>query len=480
MKNKSEEEIEKEIKQLKLLKAKKEIQEKAKNDLIFLAEKILGYPKFGKIHKEVESFLKTINDKAVILLPRRHLKTTFITICFSIQQIIRNPNIRIFITNERLDNAKSFLREIKSHFEKNETFKEIFGDLKNDENKWTETQIVVKTRTVERKEPTIQVGSVDTSLVSQHFDLIIADDLVSRNNIGTKEQIEKIKQYWKDLVSLLDSGGRIIDIGTRWHFDDLHSWLLGQGYNALIRSCWDEKGEPILPEKFTKEDLLQIKKEIGSYDFSCLYENNPVDPEVADFKRAWFKYIRKEDIEKRSRLELNCFITIDTAISKKTEADFTGIIINYVDSRNNWFLKARRTKIDTGELIRVLFNLYELEKPNKIGIEKTILLESIKPFLDEEQRKRNVFLPIVELEHKQVSKELRIRGLIPRYQAGAIYHIENECEDLEDELLRFPRGEHDDLADALAYQLQIAKPTGIDFETMMYIEENENRTWSFQ
>ena len=75
---------------------------------------------------------------------------------------------------------------------------------------------------------------------------------------------------------------------------------------------------------------------------------------------------------------------------------------------------------------------------------------------NEEQRKRNTFLPITELKHNQQSKELRIRALIPRYQAGAIFHVKNECKDLEHEALRFPKGVHDDVLDATAYQTQIA------------------------
>jgi phage terminase large subunit-like protein len=73
-------------------------------------------------------------------------------------------------------------------------------------------------------------------------------------------------------------------------------------------------------------------------------------------------------------------------------------------------------------------------------------------------RKRGKFLPIVELEHKQQQKEIRIRGLIPRYASGSIFHI--ECKDLDEELITFPRGLNDDIADACAYQLQVSEQMG--------------------
>jgi predicted phage terminase large subunit-like protein len=75
-------------------------------------------------------------------------------------------------------------------------------------------------------------------------------------------------------------------------------------------------------------------------------------------------------------------------------------------------------------------------------------------------RRRNVFLPIVELKAEK-SKEERIRGLIPRYANGAIYHL-TQCphrSEMEEEFIRFPRGRHDDIIDALAYGMQIAHQT---------------------
>ena len=110
-----------------------------------------------------------------------------------------------------------------------------------------------------------------------------------------------------------------------------------------------------------------------------------------------------------------------------------------------------------------LFALHESRKYTAIGIEKTIYTEGLKPFLDSEQRRRRRFLPIVELKHGGTAKEIRIRGLIPRYAAGSIRHVMGRCEPLEEEQMQFPAGMKDDVIDAAAYQLQIVdmKKTGV-------------------
>ena len=99
--------------------------------------------------------------------------------------------------------------------------------------------------------------------------------------------------------------------------------------------------------------------------------------------------------------------------------------------------------------------MHEKWKFTRIGIESTILYQAVYPFLVEEQQKRNVYLPLTAVKHNGIAKEIRIRGLLPRYESGGIFHIENECNDLENELIRFPKSTHDDLSDSLAYQAQI-------------------------
>lgn len=391
-----------------------------------------------------------------------------------------NPNLRIFITNERLDNASSFLREIKNHFEKNDKLKFLFGNYVNEEGKWSQTQIIVKTRTKNFKEPSIQVGSLDSSLVSQHYDIIIADDLVSRNNIGTKEQIDKVKQYWKDLVSLQEVGGIILDVGTRWNFDDLHGYLLkDKSYDRLIESCWDSSKQPIFPEKFSQQALQEIKNSIGSYDFSCLYENSPTDNESSAFRRSYFenRYREHSLIDKR----VNTFITIDNAPSSKRGSDFSGIIVNSVDTDNKWYLRhVERFKGNSVALIDKIFELWNYHKPIIIGIEQKAYEDLIKPFLDEECRRRNQFPNVQELKDKGLRKEDRIQGRLQgRFETHSIYlqaEPKDNTDDLIDELVRFPVGQYDDLADALQYQSEIAYKPDKDEEEIGGIYENQSFT----
>ena len=209
------------------------------------------------------------------------------------------------------------------------------------------------------------------------------------------------------------------------------------------------------------EPVYALTTETGNYiawgycSKNCQFLNNPVDDERADFKKSWFKYYTDKELEKQQILN---FITIDLAFSEKESADYIGIIVNSVDTNNNWYIRqALKLRINPAELIDRIFELYQLYKPVKIGIEKENYYLVIKHFLDEEMRKRNIFPPIEELKVKITNKELRIRGLVPRFERGTIY-LKEEMVDLVDELLRFPKAVNDDLSDALSFQLSLAYP----------------------
>lgn len=440
-----------------------ELKQLCEQDLYFFTKNILQYQELEEQpHLEVCEFLEGPELKKLLLLPRGTFKTTIGTISRAIQRIIKNPDIRILIFSETYNQAKKFLSEIKQQLEGNKELIGLYGSFVKDPG-WREEEITVKQRKKRFKEPTIMTGGVDVVRVGFHYDLIIIDDPHSQKNVATKDQIDKVKEAYRLLYPMLEPGGEININATRWHFYDLASDLLeNPTFTKMIRGAEIKKNdgtvEYFFPQRLSKEYLKDQKDNLGSYLYSVQYQNDPVDDKDADFKKAWFKIYREEEIK---RLSLNTYITIDPAVSQKEEADFTGVIINSVDLDNNWYLrKTMKLRIKPPELIEKLFEWNECWRPIGIGIESEKYLLVLKPFLDEEMRKRNIYLPIAELKHSVSNKEMRIRGLSPRYERGKVYHnAEDDGRiDLEDELLRFPKAKNDDVSDAESMQLDIAKP----------------------
>ena len=313
---------------------------------------------------------------------------------------------------------------------------------------------------------------------------LIIDDPIKNREEADSEVVRESHWGWftSTAYTRLNPNGKVVLILTRWHLDDLAGRIMRNAEMASRTKIisfpaiaeedeqYRKKGEVLWPSRYSLEEVESIKRSIGVSNFAALYQQKPILSENQEFKPHWVSYIDWQDVV---NVRTRNFMTIDTAISKKASADYTGITCNFVDKENRWYIKTYQKRIDPKELIDLIFLLNDRDGYEKIGIEKTIYLQAIKPFLDDEMRKRNKFLNIVELEHRETSKETRIRGLIPRYESRSIVHIKDECEGLEEELLSFPKGAHDDVLDSLAYQVQIAlSPMDNEFEYADINEEN--------
>lgn len=225
---------------------------------------------------------------------------------------------------------------------------------------------------------------------------------------------------------------------------------------AYIFSCWDENHNSIYPEKFSNERLESIRKEIGSSDFSNLYENSPISSEDAPFKKEDLRYY--ENIAKDVAVEI--FMTLDLGGKQEGTSTPTGMCVVAVDRSMNWYvLHAKAYYEDLLEIINEIFRLYLIWKPRKIGVEKEKYSIAMKPFLDREMKRRNIILPFEELKMKindRISKKDRILSMQPMIERGQLY-LKKEQTILEDQILKFPRGSVD-IIDALSRINQIAFP----------------------
>lgn len=435
--------------------------ELCKTNLSYLVTEVLDpdyyKPILAPFQYDLMNFVQKEGNRKLILISRGHLKSSLVTIPLPIMTLLQNPNARILITNATLDNAIDFLRSVKGYMEGCEKLKYLFGEFKSD--KWTESEIIIRQRDKRQiKEPSILTSSVDKSIVSKHFDLIIADDLVNRESINTREQLMKTKLYYKDMLDLLDPGGLMIVIGTVWHFDDLYADIQeNYKFDVFFKTCWDKEKNPIFPKKFSKEYLEKLREEKGIFEFSSQYLNSAIDDENAVFQLSWIKYFT--DLPKGI---YNYYLSLDTHGGGESKyADSNGWVLNAVDRDDNWFLlDAVKDKLNTTEIIDKLFAYHSRYPSLKIGIEKTMFVNALKPELEREMTKRGKYLNIEELSHSTTSKEARIKSLVPRFERGKIF-LRKEQIELVEEITRFPKARHDDILDSLAFNEEIAeKPYG--------------------
>jgi len=436
----------------------------------------IKYP-FAPFHFDMFADVKDLMEgkiREVAWIAFRESAKTSISKIFLMWMVAYGKKKYINVDSFDKENAERILFDIVLEMQINKRLRQDFGELYNSKRSSDEVKQKRINNFVTNNGVRVEAHSTQESVRGrihghQRPDFLLLDDFETAKTKDSEAYTSQIIKHIKEFQAGLDGSAKILYLGN-------YITEFGSVQSLINRSQHDKGlririipviagGLPTWPAKYALTDdeargtgkisLEDKRRQLGSTDFNAEMMNQPIDEEKQEFKKELFVTVEWEDVQKKRTRN---FITIDTAVSQRDEGDFTGITRNYVDDQNKWHLRAYRLKINPKELIDLLFVLYEQDRPEKIGIEKTIYLQALKGFIDDECRARNKFLPIVELDHNQVNKHSRIRGLQPRYESKSVFHIKNECMDLEEELLRFPRAVHDDVMDSAAYQLQIAQP----------------------
>jgi predicted phage terminase large subunit-like protein len=164
---------------------------------------------------------------------------------------------------------------------------------------------------------------------------------------------------------------------------------------------------------------------------------------------------------------MNKYILVDAASSKKKGSDFTAMwVIGLGTDGNYYVLDMVRDRLSLTERAERLFDLHRRWKPRQVRYERYGLQADIE-HLKTKMEADSYRFDITEVAG-QTKKTDRIGRLIPIFEQGKMWmpktlHVtdyQKNSVDLvrafvEEELLAFPVGIHDDMLDALA---RIAEP----------------------
>ena len=428
-------------------------------------------PQIDELHS-VSDKLQDDLTSLLALMPRGTLKSSIITIGFTIQWLLNYGDDRVLIDSETFTKSKAFLTEIKGHYESDEFFREIFYTIYGiypDQKKttvqkgtdtWSTETIVLANRSRKRKEPSVDCAGIDVTKNGMHYDLVIMDDLHSEKNTRNAEQIEQVKEHYRLVYSLLEPGHPAVVVGTRWDYNDLYQMIIDEeqeDFNFITRSAESTDGAIFYPGRLSKKELDKFRRKQGPYIFSCQYMNNPVDNENATFKKSMFRYVTMDQVNKES---INWYGLVDPSW-KGESSDYAVIVIGGMDSRGEIYCKfIWRDKATYGEIVKKMFEIDKMFSPRQWLLETVATQKSIQYFLEQEQRRQMKPLRVKEIRGVRAQKEERIMGLATYYELGRVHHVKScpNIDILEGELLRFPKSKYDDVSDCFAGLLEVAQP----------------------
>lgn len=397
--------------------------------------------------------------RLIITLPPRHGKSRLSSELFPSWVIGRNPRTEIITASYSFELAADFGRKVRN-FVADPNFQFIFGVQMAEDS-------AAKNRWHTKEGGGYVAAGVGGSITGRGANILIIDD-VFKDRAEAESQLirEKVwNWYTSTAYTRLSPDGAIVICNTRWHDDDLVGRLLREEPEKWVHidlpalATEDEPhrkaGEPLWPDRFTLDDLMNIKDSIGSYDWSALYQQNPIDEESAVFKRSMFRYWHTAP----NLSDLWIVTGIDPAISKKETADYSAVVTLGIQGSMRgdqiigkiYVLDYVNKRMNPSELIEEIFVQKQKWNPDVFAVETVAYQAALTHFLRDAMIRRGVMLRIEEVK-STIQKEKRINGLIPYYQSAMVEHAP-WMNDLEEQLLRFPVGTHDDLVDAMSHSI---------------------------
>jgi hypothetical protein len=472
-----------------------EVARLAENDLVTFAKLISPERLYGSIHEKVYKFL--MNDdvpNALILLPRGHMKSFCIAV-YVVWKITRNPAITCLYLSATTTLAETQLYLIKNLMT-SKIYRRYWPHMVNREEKmrekWSATQISVdhplrKEENV--RDATIMVAGLTTNTTGAHCDLIIADDVVVPDNAYTAEGRRKTASAMSQMASILNTGGNIKAVGTRYHPNDQYQiWkdqtmhifnddldIIGQSKVWTIMEEAVEKDEEYLWPRavrpdgkafgFDVKELSRIKAlYTDRTQFYAQYYNEPNDPESMMVTADKFQYYEQKHIRRDAgkwyyrNNKLNVYAAIDFAYSLSKRADYSAIVVIGIDSGNNiYVLDIDRFKTDRmEEYFNRISMMHSKWQFKKLRTEVTAAQSLISSDIKDRIREDGMRLTVVEHRPTGKKEERMCAALDHRYNNGSMWHYRGGFTPVLEEEVMLARPQHDDIKDSLTSCIEIA------------------------
>lgn len=398
------------------------------------------------------------NQRLIVTMPPRYLKTITITTAWVAWMIGRDPSLRFICVSYGQKLSEKYARDCTKIMQ-SRLYRLAFPNLR------------IVTQTASDFETSAGGGRLSTSVEGQitgrgaHF--IIIDDPMKANEALSDNAREKVKE-WLDssLVSRLDDQDNgvaaIVLVMQRLHENDLAGVLIERGGWDELRlsaiATRDEvvplthgrfyqrrEGCALHPERQSLATLYQ-KRTASWYHFAAQFQQEPVPRQGMFVQRAWIQFYDKEPT---GGIIVQSW---DTASQPGVGNDFTvGITARYVNGRF-YILDVYRARVAFGGLHRMVIELCR-----RYGVERLIIeqagsgIQLIHRLT--ENLPQGVPRPIKIKPFE--SKEIRFEAQASRIQAGEVLLPRSApwLTEFITEIVGFPNKRFDDQADALAQLL---------------------------
>lgn len=478
----------------------------------------LTHPRYqaGWVHDDIcrrlERFSRQVaaglSPRLMLLMPPRHGKSELASIRFPAWHLGQYPHHEIINVGYNLDLPMGFSRKVREIF-RDPVFHPIFPDSQLD----PDSQSVEKWNTTAGGGFTAAGRGGGITGKGAHI-LIVDDPIKDQEEADSVLVREKLWDWYQSTAyTRLAPGGGVLVIQTWWNDDDLAGRLqqamaligkegapegidnfeiikypalsdafeyrddtdpddigpiirvdhelsakeLSTQFNGKALTLLRGKDTCLHEDRYPTASLKRIRANLQPRIWSALYQQNPVPDEGMYFRKEFFKYHRQLP----SAVGLKLYTAWDFAIGEKEANDWTvGATILQDEQDQLFVVEIVRFKGDSFQIVEAMLDTaarWTLPVTGYLmGAEDGQIWRAIKPMLDKRMTERRQYTAY-EVLRPFTDKLARARPLQGRMQQGRVIFPEGApwLPQVEQELLRFPAGAHDDVVDALAWAVHL-------------------------
>lgn len=311
--------------------------------------------------------------------------------------------------------AKVQIAKVTEEIEANDLIKEKL----NPYNKASIGETAIKTETGS----TLHVRGKDSMIRGLHVGACLCDDMPDESSLYSDEQREKLKELLKGTIEpIVEPYGYFLVTGTPYSSapNELYQVLKAdKRFYCFEYPILFPDGRPLAPDRYTFEQILAKKEELGTIVFNREYLVVPISDTSTIFPYEYLmrSVIGMETIRFASSIDDFSFkltrvhIGVDFAVSGNIGADYTVYSVWGKDAMDNYYLLYyyRKRGMSHNEQVDKIVQLDRLFHPNKIrceangfqsilsGLAKERGLKNIEPFTTTEGNKKDLYTGLPSL-----------------------------------------------------------------------------------
>ena len=333
--------------------------ELSKNSFPYFFQNVLGmmYPEYMK--EWLDSMDKT--DRTVIICSRDHGKSVFMHSWVVWNLVFQEPPYQMLYISSNQKQTLVHMREIDRYFNLPalKQFKPSRG--------WAigNIQLTNGNAILER--------SVGSQIRGLHPQEIIIDDPLKEFSLAGIQRVTD--WFFGDMIPTLHHTSKLRMIGTPFTYTDIFAQLEeNAAYTVTKYPCLNALNEPLWPERWAYDALMQRKAEIGSLKFTREYLCVPISTGTALLNPEFIEKCKNREyvlkLGNRKDKGYRYYVGVDPAIS--TDGDYNVITVLEVDDEQNKAI----VHVDRAKNIEFRENIEKIRLIGKVFEPEEILFET--------------------------------------------------------------------------------------------------------